>query len=197
MKSVIRNDILAKLNSLSRDEKRLGSESIQNNLQKVLHDKGGYWAAFKNLNDEPEIHWDKLSESITWLFPKIKNDSLEFFKSVKTFNKSSLGFAEPSDGIKVNLSEVSGCIMPGLAFDKQGYRLGRGRAFYDRALTGYKGQKIGLCFDVSLCEELPHEEHDIKCDQIITDTKVYDVADKAVGKSAVKSKLSEGVRKWN
>ena len=96
-----------------------------------------------------------------------------------------MGFSEPQDGIKIDLKQISGFVIPGLAYDIYGHRLGRGKGFYDRALAEYKGQKIGVCFNVSLCEELPREEHDIKCDQIVTENQIYIV------------NKSEGVRKWN
>jgi len=173
------------LSLLTHDEKKRQSKLIQNQLQKTLTDEVGIWVAYKNLNDEPEILWDEVSSQIKWAFPKLKNDQLEFCLSVSTFNRSALGFLEPVDGTQIYCNEIAGFILPGLAYDKQGYRLGRGKAYYDRALANYRGKKIAVCFEASLCEELPHEEHDIKCDQIITPSKVC------------KINQFEGVSKWN
>lgn len=185
MKSIVRNNILNNLNSLNSDEKKYRSELIQNQLNSVLKNEGGFWGGYHNLKDEPEIHWDQVSSQIEWVFPKIENGELCFRKSARNFKKSYLGFSEPQDGVKINLDQISGFIIPGLAYDSYGHRLGRGKGFYDRALAGYEGQKIGVCFNVSLCEKLPREEHDIKCDQIVTENQIYIV------------NKSEGVRKWN
>lgn len=179
LKSSIRKQILEKLKALSRIEKMQQSKAIEQQLKSILTDELGLWVAYKNLSDEPEIQWDQVSTDIRWAFPKIKNDTLEFYKDSEMFTKSELGFAEPINGTRVGLDEIQGCILPGLAFDKKGYRLGRGKGFYDRALSEYKGTKIGVCFKTSLwtslCEELPHEPHDVRCDQIVTENQIFKV----------------------
>ncbi len=185
MKSTVRNNILIKLNSLSRDEKKRQSEHIQNQLHSVLKNESGSWAAYINLKDEPEIRWNEVSSQIDWAFPKLENNEIEFRRAVQNFKKSSLGFSEPEDGEKIGLEQIKGIVVPALAYDLDGHRLGRGKGFYDRALAGFTGQKIGVCFNVSLCEELPREGHDIKCDQIVTENQIYQV------------NKPEGVRKWN
>lgn len=164
------------MNSLSREDKSQASSSIQSHLQNLLKNNSGAWGAFKNLKDEPEINWSEVSTDINWAFPKLtSNGAMEFRHSVTQFKKSTLGFSEPVNGESVAVEQLNGFIIPGIAYDKQGYRLGRGKGFYDRALNGYQGQKIGVCFNVSLCEELPHEEHDIKCEQVVTDKQIFKV----------------------
>lgn len=59
-------------------------------------------------------------------------------------------------------------IIPGLAFDKQGYRLGRGNGWYDRFLKNKEAFKIAVSYDELLQDSLPHEAHDIKVDMVIT-----------------------------
>ncbi len=59
-------------------------------------------------------------------------------------------------------------IVPGVAFDKNGNRLGRGRGYYDRFLCNHTNvKKIGICFDFQLVEEIPTEPTDIRMDEII------------------------------
>lgn len=71
--------------------------------------------------------------------------------------------------------ENSICLVPGIAFDVKGTRLGLGGGYYDRFLSNFKGKKIGLCYEACLCDELPSENHDIKVEMIITDKKVYEL----------------------
>ena len=52
------------------------------------------------------------------------------------------------------------CILPGLAFDLQGYRLGYGKGYYDRFLSKYRGVNIGACYNVCLKPLLPHGRYD-------------------------------------
>ena len=60
-------------------------------------------------------------------------------------------------------------IVPGVAFDKDGNRLGRGRGYYDRFLCKHGNvKKIGICFDFQLVDEIPTEPTDIRMDEIIS-----------------------------
>ena len=60
-------------------------------------------------------------------------------------------------------------IVPGLAFDKQNQRLGRGKGYYDRFLSTLPKTvtTVGLAFDFQLTESLPTEAHDMRLQQII------------------------------
>ena len=60
-------------------------------------------------------------------------------------------------------------IVPGLAFDLEGYRLGRGGGFYDKFLPLLNCLKIGVAFDFQVVEKLPREDHDAKLDFLVTE----------------------------
>lgn len=170
---------------MSADEKRTQSDLIQSKLKNIMSSRSGLWGAYNNLSDEPQILWSQVSESVQWVFPKVTSQQLQFRKAATEFEKSELGVEEPIDGEIVHLSDIQGFVIPGVAYDKNGFRLGRGKGFYDRSLQNFKGLKIGVCFEDSLCEEIPSESHDIKCDQIVTPHCVYQVDN------------SEGVEKWS
>ena len=60
-------------------------------------------------------------------------------------------------------------VVPGVAFDKNGNRIGRGRGYYDRFLCKHLNVKRrGICFDVQLGDEVPTEPNDIKMDEVIS-----------------------------
>ena len=61
------------------------------------------------------------------------------------------------------------CIVPGLAFDRKGKRIGYGKGYYDRFLAGFSGTSIGLCYSDFLTDSLVAEDTDIALDIIITD----------------------------
>ena len=82
-----------------------------------------------------------------------------------------MGFNEPVDGESVELEQLQGVVVPGLAFDIKGHRLGRGRGFYDQTFKSFKGSVVGVCYQSSLVESVPVEDHDLKCHFIITDEK--------------------------
>lgn len=186
MKSVVRRDILHKIAQMSAGEKQYQSVQIQKQLAEALSRESGVWGAFHHLGDEPHIQWNEVSDKIEWAFPCIVSDgALEFRRGVQQYRQSELGFSEPLDGERMELKDIRGFIIPGVAYDENGHRMGRGQGYYDRTLAGYSGRKIGICFNVSLCDQLPREEHDIQCDLVVTAGAVH-TADK-----------SEGVKKWN
>jgi len=67
-------------------------------------------------------------------------------------------------------------LVPGLAFDRMGKRLGRGKGYYDRYFDHHrKVLKIGICFSGQLFENVPCEPHDVQMDVIVTEKEVLDL----------------------
>ena len=62
-------------------------------------------------------------------------------------------------------------LVPGVAFDLHGRRLGRGKGFYDQLLAGVRGTTCGVAFDVQVVRELPQEPHDARVNCILTPTR--------------------------
>lgn len=65
------------------------------------------------------------------------------------------------------------CLVPGLAFDHNGYRLGYGGGYFDRFLAGYPGTSIGLITEDNLLPRLPREAHDIPVNMVLTEDRAY------------------------
>ena len=59
------------------------------------------------------------------------------------------------------------CIVPGISFDKDGYRVGYGGGYYDRFLSSYKGKKIGITYKKCICDKIDKAKYDIRVDKII------------------------------
>lgn len=81
------------------------------------------------------------------------------------------GVLEPVAGKCRQAVECAGalCIVPGLSFDSQGYRLGYGKGYYDRFLAGFKGVTVGLCYSGCTRWNLPHGYYDRPVDILITE----------------------------
>ncbi|MFT3737925.1 MAG: 5-formyltetrahydrofolate cyclo-ligase [Breznakibacter sp.] len=76
---------------------------------------------------------------------------------------------EPLGDVFVELSKISLAIVPGLAFDRHGRRLGKGGGFYDRFLPKLtNAQKIGVAFAEQMVDEIPVEPHDRSVDLVIS-----------------------------
>lgn len=82
------------------------------------------------------------------------------------------GIREPSPKCRPLASNLLDLIMvPGIAFDLQGHRLGRGKGFYDRLLATLQGAKCGVAFDRQIVPELPIAPHDVVLHRILTPTR--------------------------
>lgn len=85
------------------------------------------------------------------------------------------GLREPISGTVVPLGLIDMVVIPGLAFDRRGFRVGRGRGFYDRFLAqqDFQGIRAALCFHEQLQgESIPCEPHDVPMNLIVTDKEV-------------------------
>ncbi len=97
-------------------------------------------------------------------------------RSFNELNRRTFGVLEPNPERCEELSEFksSVCLVPGLAFDREGYRLGYGKGYYDRFLSRYDGVMLGLCYASGITRRLHRGRYDIPCDFVITDHEVID-----------------------
>jgi 5-formyltetrahydrofolate cyclo-ligase len=79
------------------------------------------------------------------------------------------GIREPVAGCpEMLLADFDLVLVPGVAFDLRGHRLGRGKGYYDRWLADYAGTKIGVAFDEQVIETVPAGKQDVRMDFILT-----------------------------
>jgi 5-formyltetrahydrofolate cyclo-ligase len=102
---------------------------------------------------------------------------LGVFQSWEQLVPGPLGIAQPT-GPVVPVERVDFILVPGLAFDRRGFRLGRGKGYYDRLLAKRSPKSVicGVCFDDVLIEELPHDAHDVPMDLVLTPAGLQTVA---------------------
>jgi 5-formyltetrahydrofolate cyclo-ligase len=74
------------------------------------------------------------------------------------------------------LEDIRAFVMPGLAFDREGGRIGWGKGHYDATITGTSALRVGLAFDCQVIDSVPREAHDALLDAIITETTTHVVA---------------------
>ena len=80
----------------------------------------------------------------------------------------SFGILEPATGsLFTDYDRIDLAVVPGMAFDRKGNRLGRGKGFYDRLLPLLKAPKAGICFPFQLVEAVPVEPFDTPMDYVI------------------------------
>lgn len=64
-------------------------------------------------------------------------------------------------------------VVPGLAFDRRGHRIGWGGGYYDRFLAQVQAVKIGLCYDALVLDCIPGEPHDVPVNMVVAETAIY------------------------
>lgn len=115
--------------------------------------------------------------------PCCVGDALELFvlESTDELAPGTLGILEPRrdlrgrDGKRIALGEVDLVVVPGVAFDRRGGRLGHGRGYYDRLLAqaGPDIALVGLAYECQLFPEIPTQPHDVPMDNVVTEAAVY------------------------
>jgi len=79
----------------------------------------------------------------------------------------SYGILEPKNGLAYTSINIDLGIIPGMAFDLQGNRLGRGKGYYDKLLKVLNLETIGVCFSFQLVDKVPSDTFDIAMDSVI------------------------------
>lgn len=89
-------------------------------------------------------------------------------------SESPLGIREPARGAPIPVADIDLVVVPGLAFDGHGNRIGRGRGFYDRFLAhpDWHGVACGLALEEQYIDQVPTNEHDRPVDILVTDEVV-------------------------
>lgn len=126
-----------------------------------------------------EISLLKLLSDIShnFYFPCVVENDLYIAKYDKNlgFSDGKFGIKEPVTPRLSNADFIDLALIPALAVDQKGYRLGYGKGFYDRFLTKYPN--ITKAVPVSKClvfDEIPSEDHDVKVNYVITESGIID-----------------------
>lgn len=106
----------------------------------------------------------------TVLLPCVNGDQLDiryFEGQEKLCPGEGYAIPEPVGELFTEWEKIDLIVVPGMAFDKCGNRLGRGKGYYDKVLKQTKAYKIGVCFDFQFLNRVPTEEHDVCMDLVI------------------------------
>lgn len=108
----------------------------------------------------------------TILLPKVidnTNMELRQYTGTNDLSTGAYGIMEPSGENFTDYAAIDLAIIPGMAFDSKGHRLGRGKGYYDRLLSQLtpKTIKIGLCFPWQRVDYVPTDENDVSMDYVI------------------------------
>ncbi len=178
---IIYNNVLSLLNLLSFE---MGYQGGIHNVDekaslkdKVLHSKVGKdLGLYFPLKTEPDLFKFVITSGWNICLPKVKNTEMNYvsYNAGGKLIKSEFGDLYEPASDDVIIPKV--VLIPGLAFDIKGYRLGYGIGHFDRYFAqnvNINIIRIGVCYDNMLFEKLPSDEHDIRMDYIITEYNIY------------------------
>ncbi len=174
-KDDIRRFIKARKALLSDDEKRRSAADVFASLEKsaafIMAEK---ILLYHSLPDELSTleFIDKWHSRKSFFLPRVNGVNLE----ILPYNRSSLRLGafqiEEPDGDNLhNIDDIELIIVPAIAYDYRGNRVGRGKGYYDRLLADTNATKIGVGYDFQLVDEIDAEPHDVVMDIVVTETK--------------------------
>lgn len=171
----IRKFVKQKVKLLTPEERKTQSDEVLKRLAvHPLFVKSKVVMLYYSLPDEVDTHqfvkqW--AAEKVV-LLPVVQGEDLELrqYKSDSEICVTDYRIEAPVAEAYAFLDRIDLIVVPGVAFDKEGRRMGRGRGFYDRFLA--KGElcnayKLGLCFPSQIVESVPVEPHDICMDDVL------------------------------
>jgi len=175
-KRLLRREMRARLAALgpaSRTE--ISRRIVQNIISSSVWRQARSVLLFSPLASEPDISglFDKaLTDKKIIHFPKVNGNDLTVFQVTgKTdLYTGSFGILEPRETATVVSSDtIQLALVPGLAFDANGHRLGRGKGYYDRFLATTKASTMGVFFSCQYTPLVPIEGHDVRLDLVVTE----------------------------
>lgn len=181
---MLRQQMLGKRRELSSLQIKTSSESITRKLVSWdMIQKAQVCMVFLSMTDEPQmddlIEW-MLREGKTVCVPRLSTKfGLMEAAAVSSLNSlvtGRLGLRMPGAGcLTVEPQFLDIILVPGVAFDLSGARLGMGAGYYDRYLMRASGAALaGIAWGFQIVQELPQEEHDIPVKWLVTEDGIYD-----------------------
>ena len=180
-KSVLRETARARLKSISPERRALESSQLRDRLN-----ASDIWHAAKSvlffapLAGEPDL-WLLLEEALTTgkavALPRFEAATQSYvpcrIRNLQAdLQIGKFGIREPAAHCPIMpLNQLDLTLVPGVAFDLSGRRLGRGKGFYDRLLHSVRGATCGLAFYEQIVDAIPVEPHDIRLNYILTPSR--------------------------
>jgi 5-formyltetrahydrofolate cyclo-ligase len=175
-KNALREEIRRALRATDAESREAASARIRAEIGALPEWRAARMVcAFVPLGSEPQIQplWQG-GAGPAFCFPRLRGSEPEL---IRIDDRAELHRAhwkldapEFAGAPVVPLAEVDVILVPGVAFTREGHRLGRGGGFYDRLLAALpaRTRRIGVCYEAQLLDALPTEPHDQRVDAVIT-----------------------------
>lgn len=120
---------------------------------------------------------DRWAERKRFYLPRVNGVNLDILPYDRSrLHLGAFNIEEPDGDETADFSEIELVIVPAVAYDRRGNRLGRGKGYYDRLLRDTKAVTIGVAYDCQLFDEFEPDEFDVPVQYVITETQVIKVS---------------------
>jgi 5-formyltetrahydrofolate cyclo-ligase len=180
-KSALRSAIRDSLNKMTPDERVAASEAACARLEEqVIWQKARsvlFYAPMPGEINVWRLFTDALRAGKTVLLPRYSLDEKAYVAchvvdAERDLRAGQFGIREPNESCeKISSNRLDLTLVPGIAFDLDGHRLGRGKGFYDQLLAALQGPTCGVAFDQQIVGSVPTEPHDMRLSCILTPTR--------------------------
>lgn len=182
-KPITRRTVLSRRDKLPEGERRAASGVIARSVDGLLGGLPVRSIVALYAPKGTEVETDALDRCLRGrgarvVYPRIVDGDrrLAFHEvAVDELASSRFGLSEPAaDAPRVETAEISAFVIPGLAFDRQGWRVGWGRGYYDATLAvAPRARRIGIAFECQVVDEVPRDVHDARLHYVVTEANVY------------------------
>ena len=131
---------------------------------------------YHSLPDELSTHrfLDKWKSRKRFFLPRVNGVNLDILPYDESrLELGAFQIEEPTGTNTVSPGEIELVVVPAVAYDRAGNRLGRGKGFYDRLLASTKATKIGVAYEFQMVDSIPAEPHDVKMDIVISQSGIH------------------------
>lgn len=180
-KAQLRKHCFAVRKSLGAEKRAEASLSICGNIEKWrVFQQSQTILAYMPIKSEADLTpLMKRHPQKRWVLPRIipEEDHRMVFHPYDSNRmiRHPFGMAEPSPDLPIiHPEEIELTLAPGLAFDRLGFRLGYGGGYFDRFLKNFNGVSTGIIFHALLVNAIPHEEHDMPMNWIVTERELFE-----------------------
>lgn len=177
-KEEVRERYLRRRLNLERSVREEADERIRKNLATLPEFKDAkiilLYCATKGEPDLTPVFDSILKDGKTLVLPRVKGDNLELLEveDPKCLINGTFNIPEPPKGRRINPEELDLAVVPGIIFDREGYRIGFGKGYYDRLLKRVGAPKVGVAYSFQVLSKIPRDEWDVPVDMVVTEKEV-------------------------
>lgn len=176
-KRELRKKIKAMKQILLESEKREAAERAFARLENAAaFMMANHILMYHSLPDELSTHsfLKKWSDRKHFYLPRVNGVNLDILPYDESrLELGAFHIEEPTGNSIYDIDDIELIIVPAIAYDRKGNRLGRGKGFYDRLLNETKATKIGIAYEFQIVDEVPVESHDVPMDIVISPSSCH------------------------